>query len=117
MKVSFALEGPTYKFLSSSIQRAYTNLGWDIEQENTEECKLPYPTLQDVYNNLEKEIEASSYDGELKGNIRSFLQVRLGGLMERDAGELFNVCVSTIKPDDWINISAIVELEVLGEQA
>lgn len=114
---SFALEGPTYKFLSSSIQRAYTNLGWDIEQENTEECKLPYPTLQDVYNNLEKEIEASSYDGELKGNIRSFLQVRLGGLMERDAGELFNVCVSTIKPDDWINISAIVELEVLGEQA
>lgn len=37
--------------------------------------------------------------------------------MERDAGELFNVCVSTIKPDDWINISAIVELEVLGEQA
>ena len=114
---SFALEGPTYKFLSSSIQRAYTNLGWDIEQENTEECELPYPTLQDVYNNLEKEIEASSYDGELKGNIRSFLQVRLGGLMERDAGELFNVCVSTIKPDDWINISAIVELEVLGEQA
>lgn len=114
---SFTLEGPTYKFLSSSIQRSYTNLGWDIEDENTEECELPYPTLQDVYDNLEKEIEASGYDGELKGNIRSFLQVRLGGLMERDAGELFNVRASTIKPDDWLNISAIVELEVLGEQA
>lgn len=114
---SFTLEGPTYKFLSSSIQRSYTNLGWDIEDENTEECGLPYPTLQDVYDNLEKEIEASGYDGELKGNIRSFLQVRLGGLMERDAGELFNVRASTIKPDDWLNISAIVELEVLGEQS
>lgn len=114
---SFTLEGPTYKFLSSSIQQSYINLGWDIEDENTEECELPYPTLQDVYDNLEKEIEASGYDGELKGNIRSFLQVRLGGLMERDAGELFNVRASTIKPDDWLNISAIVELEVLGEQA
>lgn len=114
---SFTLEGPTYKFLSSAIQRAYANLGWDIEDENTEKRELSYPTIQDVYNNLEKEIEASGYDGELKGNIRSFLQVRLGGLMERDAGELFNVPISTIKPDDWLNISAIVELEVLGEQA
>lgn len=114
---TFALEGPTYKFLSSSIQKSYTDLGWDIEDENTEECELCYPTLQDVYNNLEKEIAASNYDGELKGNIQSFLQVRLGGLMERDAGELFNVRMSTIKPEEWLNISAIVELEVLGEQA
>lgn len=114
---TFVLEGPTYKFLSSAIQRAYTDLGWDIEDENSEECELPYPTLQDVYDNLEKEIAASNYDGELKGNIRSFLQVRLGGLMERDAGELFNVRSSTIKPEEWLNVSAIVELEVLGEQA
>lgn len=116
-KGSFILEGPTHKFLSSSIQRSYTDLGWDVEDENTEDCGLPYPTLQDIYNNLESEIDASNYDGEIKGNIRSFLQVRLGGLMERDAGELFNVRESTIKPEEWLNISAIVELEVLGEQA
>lgn len=114
---SFSLEGPTYKFLSSSIQRAYTDLGWDIEDENTKECTLPYPSLQDVYDNLQREIEASSYDAELKGNVRAFLQVRLGGLMERDAGELFNVRLSTLKPDEWLSTSAIVELEVLGEQA
>lgn len=114
---SFVLEGPTYKFLSSAIERSYTDLGWDIEEENTKESNLPYPTLQDVYTNLETEVEESNYDGELKGNIRSFLQVRLGGLMERDAGELYNVPMSTIRPEEWITISAIVELEVLGEQA
>lgn len=114
---SFTLEGPTYKFLSSSIQRSYTDLGWDIEDENTEDCTLHYPSLRDVYNNLQREIDASSYDAELKGNVRAFLQVRLGGLMERDAGELFNVHLSTLKPDEWLNTSAIVELEVLGEQA
>lgn len=114
---SFVLEGPTYKFLSSAIQRSYTDLGWDIEEENREKCELPYPSLQDVYDNLEREIDASSYDTELKGNVRAFLQVRLGSLMERDAGELFNVPISTLKPEEWIEVCAIVELEVLGEQA
>ena len=114
---SFMLEGPTYKFLSSSIQRSYTNLGWDIEDINDDECDLPFPSLQDVYDNLQAEIDASSYDSELKGNVRAFLQVRLGGLMERDAGELFNTHFSTLAPDEWLTSSAIVELEVLGEQA
>lgn len=114
---SFTLEGPTYKFLSSAIEHAYSNLGWDIEDENDPENPLPYPCLQDVYDNLQKEIDESSYDAEMKGNVRAFLQVRLGSLMERDTGELFNVRFSTIKPDEWINHSAIVELEVLGEQA
>lgn len=66
---------------------------------------------------MQREIDASSYDAELKGNVRAFLQVRLGGLMERDAGELFNVHLSTLKPEEWLSTSAIVELEVLGEQA
>lgn len=114
---TFVLEGPTYKFLSNSIQRAYTDLGWDIEEENVAEHELKFPSLQDVYDNLQQEIEKSSYDSELKGNLRAFLQVRLGGLMERDAGEIFNVSISTLKPGEWIKVSAIVELEVLGEQA
>ena len=114
---SFTLEGTTYKFLSSSIQSSYTKLGWDIEDINDDKCELPFPNLQDVYDNLQEEIEASSYDAELKGNVRAFLQVRLGGLMERDTGELFNTHISTLAPDEWLSVSAIVELEVLGEQA
>ena len=114
---SFILEGPTHKFLSSAIQKSYTDLGWDIEDINSVDCQLPYPTLQNVYDNLSFEVEASSYDTEYKGNVRAFMQVRLGSLMDRDAGDLFNVRYSTIKPEEWIQKSAIVELEVLSEQA
>ena len=114
---SFVLEGPTYKFLSSSILQSYFELGWDIEDINDSNCNLSFPTLQNIYDNLAAEIDASSYDAEFKGNVRAFLQVRLGGLMERDAGEIFNSKVSTLKPSEWIEVSAIVELEVLGEQA
>ncbi len=114
---SFVLEGPTYKFLSSAIQKSYKDLGWDIEETNDENCNLKFPSLQDVYNNLRDAIEKSSYDSEYKGNVRAFLQVRLGSLMEMDAGELFNSHVSTLAPEEWLTTSAIVELEVLGEQA
>lgn len=115
-KGTFYLEGPTYKFLSSSIQRVYEDLGWDIE-DVCDDDHPPFPTLSDVYRQLKEEIDSSDYDGELKGNLRSFLQVRLGGLMERDAGDLFNTSVSTLKPEEWLSSSSIVELETLPEQA
>ena len=114
---TFLLEGPTYKFLSNSIQNSYKKYGWSIEDVNTPSIHREYPTLQDVFDNLKIEIDASSYDAELKGNVRAFLQVRLGGLMERDAGDLFNVKSSTIRPGNWLSVSAIIELEMLPEQA
>ena len=113
---SFVLEGPTHKFLSSSIQKAYEDKGWSIEDQRTGSDDHGFPSMRDVYANIEDEVECSSYDAEIKGNVRSFLQVRLGSLMERDAGELFGAVVSTIDPGDWIRQSAIVELEVLPNQ-
>lgn len=112
---SFLLEGGVYKFLSASIEKAYTDLGWDIEVLNTGE--LEFPTLSDVYDILEDEINSSTYDSEIKGNMTSWLQVRLGNLMERGTGELFNTKTSTLSPEEWLTSSAIVELEVLGENA
>lgn len=112
---SFLLEGGVYKFLSGSIEKAYIELGWDIEEINTGE--LDFPTLSDVYDILEEEINLSTYDSEIKGNMTSWLQVRLGNLMERGTGELFNTKTSTLSPEEWITSSAIVELEVLGENA
>lgn len=114
---SFSLEGPTYRYLCSAIQKSYFDLGWNIEDVYDSECQLTFPSFQCVYDNLESEIESSSYDREIKGNVRAFLQVRLGGLMERDAGQLFNTNISTLQPEEWLKVSAIVELEVLNEQA
>ena len=114
---SFLLEGPTFKFLSSAILAAYENNGWTLEDINDGTDDHAFPTLKDVYANVETEVECSSYDAEIKGNVRSFLQVRLGGLMDRDAGELFDATISTIRPDEWLTKTAIVELEVLDEQS
>lgn len=111
---SFALLGPTYYFLDLSIQRAYEEKGWYLEKIN--DGTLEYPTLSDVYAILEKEIDKSSYDGEVKGNVKSFLQVRLGGLMKRDAGAIFNTDMSSLQPEEWFEYPIVVELEALDNQ-
>lgn len=116
-KGTFVLEGATFSFLKKSIKKAYTDKGWDLEGTYEIEGELDFPTLQNVYDNIQKEIERSSYDAELRGNLRGFLEVRLGTLMDLDAGEVFNVPVSTLAPEEWITTSAIVELEVLPEEA
>lgn len=116
-KGSFVLEGATFRFLSNSIKKAYTDKGWDLEDTFSDDMDLPFPSLQDVYDNLKNEIDQSSYDSELRGNLRGFLEVRLGSLMDLDAGEVFNVPLSTLSPEAWLTSSAIVELEVLPEEA
>lgn len=112
---SFELAGNVYTFLSNSIEQAYKDLGWDIEEKNTGE--LEYPTFKEVEENIKKEIKKSTYAGEIQGNAEGYLQVRLASLMTRDAGELFYTSTSTISPERWVDISAIVELETLDEKA
>lgn len=114
---SFFLEGPTRHFLGNAISRAYEEKGWDVEELLGDGEDRDFPTLSDVYSKIKEEIDKSSYDAEIKGNVQSFLQVRLGSLLERDAGELFDAVSSTVRPSDWIRVSAIIELESLGEQA
>lgn len=116
-KGTFVLEGATFRFLSNSIKKAYTDRGWDLEDTYVGGDELTFPTLQDVHDNLRNEINHSSYDAEVRGNLRGFLEVRLGSLMDLDAGEVFNVRISTLAPETWLTTSAIVELEVLPEEA
>lgn len=111
---SFSLIGPAYYFLDLSIQKAYADKGWYLEKIN--DRTLEFPSLSDVYTILEKEVAKSGYDGEIKGNIKSFLQVRLGGLMKRDAGAIFNTSKSSLKPEEWFQYPIIVELEALDNQ-
>ena len=111
---TFEMQGAVRFFLSQALEKAYLNKGWQIGTVN--DGSLPYPTLRDVYNLLQAEINTSTYDKELKGNFQAFLQVRLGSLLVREAGMLFDVSNSTLRPEEWLQTPAIIEMESLGDQ-
>lgn len=112
---SFTVEKIVYELLDSAIEQAYIDCGWELDDVN-DEYHDEYPTLAQVYTLIEKQLEKYDYDVELKGNVSSFIRLRLGGLMKRDSGEIFNVKKSTWRPEEWLKKSVIIELEALAEQ-
>ena len=111
---SFELPKSAYEVLDSAIENAYVEKGWEIDESNMGE--KAYPTLSDVYELIEQEVDKYEYSEETKGQIKGFTHLRLGGLMKRDAGEIFNVVRSTWTPEEWLKASVIIELEALAEQ-
>lgn len=98
--------------LDRAIERVYRNKGWLPYMLNNGD--LPYPTMGELYTTLEKILDETDYEGEVKGNLKSVLQVRIGSLLSREMGDVFDVPESTIAPDDWLKRPAVIELEAMG---
>ena len=110
---AFPLVPPLPALLDRSIEAVYLDHGWDVEDINTGERE--YPTMTELYQKLEEELEKTDYDGEVRGNMKSALEMRISSLLRRDLGNVFDVPVSTIMPENWTKYPVIIELESLGK--
>lgn len=109
---AFFLAPPAPFMIDYAIEGIYRDKGWYPDTIN--DGKLPYPTMQELYDKLEAEVEKTDYEGEIKGNLKSFLQVRIGSLLRREMGDVFNVSKSSMAPEEWLNQPALIELEAMG---
>lgn len=109
---AFPLTPPLPALLDRSIEGIYLDHGWDTDDVNDGEKE--YPTMSELYNRLEYELEHTSYDGEVRGNMKSALEMRIGSLLRRDLGNVFDVKVSSIAPEELLKLPIIIELESMG---
>lgn len=109
---SFSMDPPMPFLLDRAIEYVYRDKGWLPYMIN--EGTLPYPTMGELYDALEQILEETDYEGEIKGNLKSVLQVRIGSLLSREMGEVFNVAESSLAPEEWLVRSVIIELEAMG---
>jgi len=112
---AFPLDNPMPFLLENAIETVYRNKGWYPETKYTDATDLEFPTMSMLYRELEKELEQTNYSGEVKGNLESALKVRIGGLLRREMGDVFDVPFSTLRPEQWLTTPAIVELESMGQ--
>ena len=110
---AFELIPPSPFLIDSCIEKVYLDKGWNINERNN--GTKEYPTMQELYDSLKVAVEESGYEGESKANIRSVMEVRIGSLLRREIGNVYNVRKSSIEPEDWLNRPVIIELEALGE--
>ncbi len=110
---AFELIPPSPFLIDSCIEKVYLDKGWNINERNN--GNKEYPTMQELYDSLKIAVEESGYEGESKANIRSVMEVRIGSLLRREIGNVYNVRKSSIEPEDWLSRPVIIELEALGE--
>lgn len=109
---SFSMDPPMPFLLDRAIERVYREKGWLPYLIN--QGTLPYPTMGELYDTLEQILEETDYEGEIKGNLKSVLQVRIGSLLSREMGDVFNVAESTMAPEEWLTRPVVIELEAMG---
>lgn len=110
---AFELPPPSPHFIDTCIEQVYINKGWNVNSRN--DGSLPYPTMQELFDSLNVAVQNSHYQGETLGNLRSVMEVRVGSLLKREIGNVYNVESSSFKPEEWLDRPVIIELEQLGE--
>lgn len=110
---AFELPPPSPHFIDTCIEQVYLDKGWNSNSRNT--GSLPYPTMQDLFDSLNVAVQKSNYQGEMLGNLRSVMEVRIGSLLKREIGNVYNVERSSFLPHEWLERPVIIELEALGE--
>lgn len=109
---SFSMDPPMPFLLDRAIERIYREKGWLPYMIN--QGTLPYPTMGELYDTLEQILEETDYESEIKGNLKSVLQVRIGSLLSREMGDVFNVAESSMAPEEWLTRPVVIELEAMG---
>ncbi len=117
---AFPLEPPMPFLLDTAIEAVYRELGWIPEhvytgtEKEADGKKRRLPTMSMLYRRLEQELKTTRYSEEIRGNMESALKVRIGSLMRREMGDVFDVPESTFAPEKWLEVPAVIELESMG---
>lgn len=118
---AFPLEPPMPFLLDTAIEAIYREKGWipehiymGIDEQGGEAKKRSLPTMSMLYRRLEQELKSTQYSDEVRGNLESALKVRIGSLLRREMGDVFDVPESTFPPEKWLEVPAVIELESMG---
>ena len=109
---AFYMIPPMPFLLGQAIERVYKDKGWLHYMIN--DGNMPYPTMSELYKTLERILDETTYSEENKSNMKSVLQVRIGSLLSREMGDVFDVPYSTVAPEQWLKRSVVIELESMG---
>lgn len=118
---AFPLEPPMPFLLDTAIEAVYRETGWipehvytGDEKQDDSDRKCALPTMSMLYRRLEQELKSTQYSDEVRGNLESALKVRIGSLLRREMGDVFDVPESTLTPEKWLEVPAVIELESMG---
>ncbi|BAY08908.1 ATP-binding protein [Calothrix sp. NIES-2098] len=109
------LSCPLPALLSEALEEIYYDRGWTGSEQGTPE-NLQIPTMRDLYNKIAALFETKDYAGEVKSNLKTALEVRIGSLLRRGVGAMLNTQKSSPKISDLLKYPTILELDYLNQE-
>jgi hypothetical protein len=138
---SFSFYGPMPYILEKCLHNVYKNKGWDlklgfhpllantknqidffdikyIEKQYAKSAhRYLFPTMQELKDEIERYVkEEMSYDGEVAGNIKTAIKVRLENLCVGAKGFMFNTC-EHLDFSELLQKNTVFELEGLTDDS
>lgn len=137
---SFSFYGPMPYILEKCLHNVYKNKGWNLtlgyhpllnktstvdlfdkgyisKQYEKESHKYLFPTMQELKDEITHYInEEMDYDGEVAGNIKTAIKIRLENLCVGTKGYMFNT-YEHIDMHDLLSRNTVFELEGLADDS
>jgi len=108
------LDGPLPFILSEALECVYNDNGWQFMDIGSSE-RNRWPMLIDLYQKLIEVINQKGYSGEVLSNVRTALEIRVGGLLRRSVGRMLNSFFS-IPPKIAMSRPVVLELDSLNDE-
>jgi DNA helicase HerA-like ATPase len=108
------LSGPLPALLYEALEEIYYDREWTGSEEGTPD-DLEIPTMRDLYNKITALFETKDYAGEVKSNLKTALEVRIGSLLRRGVGAMLNTQRSSPTISDLLKYPTILELDYLNQ--
>ncbi len=98
--------------LKDAVESAYITVGWDLEISENKYYNNLFPTFSDIFIELTKVINESSFSQELKDNYIGALITRIKSLTNGINGQIF--CCDEIDNKILFDSNTIVDLSRVG---
>ena len=105
-RAGMPLYGPLEGLLLESIEEVYRQVPEGRE----------FPLLEDLAQTARRIVDLKGYEGEVLGNLKAALELRIGGLTRRSVGRLFSVEHSTPTVEELLQHPTIIEMDYLSNE-
>jgi hypothetical protein len=117
-KGALPLFGPMPALLAEAIEQVYAKLGW--QPQDTADYGMhqqrEFPTMQELYLEITEILEAKQYSSDIKSDLKTALEVRIGGLLRRSVGSMLNTRTSVPDIATLMENPVVLEMDSLNEE-
>lgn len=107
------MSGSLPSLISEAIEEAYQTAGFKLSDIADGDSAL-WPTMKDLVRAANRIMAARGYEGEVRANLQTAIDVRLKSLCRRSVGRMFSFERSSPAVNDLLKHPTILELERLN---